>query len=91
MEVMGRVASTISMLWEAYFSFEGSLGATGSRAASWATSLVVSLAFSVSLAYLASLEEMLATRGALDGLALPSSAFKETGSALEPEMHMARG
>ena len=31
---IGRVARTISMLWEASFSLEGSLGATGGWAAS---------------------------------------------------------
>ena len=46
---IGRVANIISMLWEASFSLEGSLGVAGGRVASWATSLVVSAAFSASL------------------------------------------
>ena len=44
---IGRVASTISMLWEAFFSLEGSLGIAGGRVASWATSFVAYVAFSV--------------------------------------------
>jgi len=46
---IGRVASTISILWEASFSLEGSLEAAEGRVASWATSLVMSVAFSASL------------------------------------------
>ena len=42
-----RVASTISMLWEASFSLEGSLGIAGGKVASWATSFVVYVAFLV--------------------------------------------
>ena len=38
LEGMGRVASTISMLWEASFLLGGSLGASEGRWASWATS-----------------------------------------------------
>ena len=87
---MGRVASTISMLWEASFSFEGSLGAAGGRLASWATSLV-STAFSASLNYFASLGGMLVVGRALVGLSLPSSASLETILALEPEEQMTGG
>ena len=61
------MASTISMLWEASFSFKESLGATGGKAASWATSLVESAAFFVSSGGFASLEEMLAVGRALVG------------------------
>ena len=59
-----------------------------------ATSLLISIAFSASSPYLASWREMLVVEGALEGLALPSSAFEETGRALEPKgpaMCMARG
>ena len=82
------------MLWEASFSFEGSLRAIGGKATSWAPSLVVSTSFSASSDCPASLEEILAIGGALGGLSLPSSASKETGSALkpkEPEERMTRG
>ena len=79
------MASTISMLWKASFSFEESLGAMGGKAASWATSLVESAAFFASLGSFASLEEMLVVGRALVGLSFPSSVPKETGSTLEPE------
>ena len=81
---MGRVASTISMLWEASFSFEESLGATEGKAPSRATSLVGLAAFFTSLDGFTSLEEMLAVGRALVGLSLPSSVPEETRSALEP-------
>ena len=87
----GRVASTISMLWEASFSLEGSLVVAGGKGASWATSLVVSTAFSASSDCSAASGEMLAVGRVLVGLFLPSSASLETGSALEPETRMARG
>ena len=82
------------MLWEASFSLEGSLRATGGRATSWAPFLVVSASFSASSDYPTSLEEILAIRGTLGGLSLPLSTSKETGSALEleePKEHMAGG
>nr|POE46494.1 hypothetical protein CFP56_70066 [Quercus suber] len=67
---MGRVASTISMLWEASFSLWGSLRAFGGKWASWATSLVVSTAFSASSDCYVALEEMLAVGRVLLGLFL---------------------
>ena len=87
---MGRVASTMSMLWEASFSLEGSLGAAGGRLASWVTSSM-STAFSASLNYFASLGGMLVVGRALVGLSLPSSASLETILALEPEEQMTGG
>ena len=82
---MGRVASTIFMLWEASFAFKESLGATGGKAASRAASLVRSTTFFASSDGSASLEEMLVVGRALFGLSLTSSVPEETGSALEPE------
>ena len=52
---IGRVASTISMLQEASFSLEGSLGAVGGKVVSWATSLAMSAAFSTTSYCFASL------------------------------------
>ena len=80
-----RVVRTISMLWEAYFSLEGSLGTAGGKLASWATSLVMSIAFSATSGYSVSLEGMLTERRTLVGLSLPSFASLEAMSTLEPE------
>ena len=88
---MGRVASMIFMLWEAFFSLEGSLGASGGRWASWATSLVVSVAFLESSDCSATLGEMLAMGRVLVGLSLLLSTSLEIELALEPEAWMARG
>ena len=85
LEGMGRVASTISMFWEASFSLGGSLGVSGGRGAFGATSLVRSTAFSASLACSAASEEMLIVGRALVGLSSPSS------TSLETEAWMARG
>ena len=70
---IGRVSKTISMLWEASFSLEGSLGAAGGWTASWATSLVISASFSATSGYSASLERLLTKGRALAGLSLPAS------------------
>ena len=87
---IGRVASTISMLWEASFSLEGSLGIAGGKVASWATSFVVYVAFSVTSDCSTSLGGMLAIGRVLVGLSLPSSASLEAVSALQPEELKAR-
>ena len=57
-------------------------------------SLLMSPIFAVSLAYSASLEEVLAAGGALGGLPWPSFATEDTKAALKPkklEGRMARG
>ena len=87
---IGRVASTISILWEASFSLEGSLGAVGGKLASSATSFVEFIAFSATLDCSASLEGMLAVRKALVGFSLPLSASLEEVLTLEPEEPGAR-
>ena len=85
------MASTISMLWEASFSFEESLGATEGKAPSRATFLVGSTTFFTSLDGFTSLEEMLAIGRALVGLSLPSSVPEETEELEEPKLCMAWG
>ena len=72
----------------------GSLGATGGRVASWATSLVVSTTFSASSNCSGASGEMFAIGRALVGLSLTSSASLETKSTLElekSEVRMVRG
>ena len=82
---IGKVARTISMLWEASFSLEGSLGVAEGWMASWATSLVTSASFSAISGYSASLDGLLTVGRALAGLSLPVSAFLEAVSAWEPK------
>ena len=82
---IGRVVKTISMLWEASFSLEGSFGAAEGWMASWATSLVTSASFSTISGYSASLDGLLTEGRALAGLSLPVSTSLEAVSALEPE------
>ena len=82
------MASIISILWEASFSLEKSLGATGGKATSRATSLVESATFFASSEGSASLEEMLVVGRALVGLSLPLSIPEEARLALEPELRM---
>ena len=79
-----RVVNTISMMWEAFFSLEGSLGAVGGRLASSATSFAKSATFSATSDCFASLGGMLAVGRALVGLSLPSSTSLEAVSTLEP-------
>ena len=67
---IGRVVKTISMLWEASFSLEGSLGAAGGWMAPWATSLFVFASFLATLGYSASLEGLLTEGRTLAGLSL---------------------
>ena len=82
---IGRVAKTISMLWKASFSLEGSLRVAGGWAASWATSLVIFASFLATLGRSASLEGLLIEGRTLAGLSLPESTSLEAVSALEPE------
>ena len=79
------MANIISILWEVSFSLEKSLGATGGKATSRATSLVESATFFASSEGFASLEEMLVVGRALVRLSLPSFVPEKIGSALEPE------
>ena len=74
------------------FSLEGSLGIAGGRVASWATSFVAYVAFSVTSDCSTSLGGggMLAIGRVLVGLSLPSSASLEAVSALQLEELKAR-
>ena len=84
-EGMVRIANTSSMLWEVYFSFEGSFGAIGGMPEPWTTSLLISFIFEVSSAYSASFEGVLAAGGALGRLPWTSPASEDTGLALVSE------
>ena len=86
---IGRVANTISILWEASFSLEGSLEAAEGRVASWATSLAMPAAFSTTSYCSASL----GGRGDVDYRKSFCWAFlaKKAVSALEPGARMAGG
>ena len=90
----GRVAKTISILWEASFSLGKSLGAVGGLVAaiaaeglvaSGATLLVVFVSFSATPGCSASLEGLSGERRALVGLSLSVSTSSEAVPTLEPE------
>ena len=91
---IGRVASTISILWEASFSLDGSLGAAGGWMASWATSLVTSASFLATLCCFVSLDGLWTKGRVLAGLSLPAFASLEAVSTLkheEPKEQIAGG
>lgn len=77
---MGKVARTISWLWETFF-LEESLGTVGGLLALRATSLVISTLPACST----SLEGLLGEGRALAGMSLLGSVSLEVVSTLEPE------
>ena len=92
-----RVAKTISIFWEAFFSLRrggGSLGTSGGLVALGAigglvtlgaTPLVVSISFSTTPGCSAYLEGLSKEKRALAGLSLPIFASSKTMSALDLE------
>lgn len=91
---IGKVARTISRLWEVPFSLRESLGTTGGFVTSGGTSLAISISFSTISACCTSLEGLLRRGRTLAGTSLLGSESLKAVSTLEPEKpdaQMARG
>ena len=82
---IGRVARTISMLWETSLFLEGSLGAAGGLVALKTTPLVVSFSFSATPTCSASLGGLLVEGRVLAGTSFLGSRPLGAVSVLESE------